>query len=355
MILFDLDVPKWVFFFEPIIKDLNSKGFETLIVSRGGDGYGELNALLDMKGLEYISIGEYGGASLENKLRESLNRQSQLIDIVKKYDVKVTVSGCVADITRVSYGLGIPIVTFYDLPTRSYQDDFSKTTHVTRLCMPFSNLVFKPFMIPDEIYTSLGLKDEQVITYDFLDTYIWLKDFKVDKSYVENKLPQIDYNKPIIVAREEEFKASYVDKKESFFYEAIKKLEQLDINLVIVPRYEAEPLKKEFTNSIILEEKIELQHLLAISSLFIGGGGTINSEAIYFGTPVISTRSFICHYDKYQIDSGLMYHSNDAEEIYTLAQKLIKEDYRDKAKEIFSNMNIDLDMISTKITSLIKS
>jgi len=63
------------------------------------------------------------------------------------------------------------------------------------------------------------------------------------------------------------------------------------------------------------EEKIFLQHLLKDVDLFIGGGGTINTESCFLGTPTISTRSFISHYDKWQIDNNLMVWTNDENEL----------------------------------------
>ncbi|MEA3316182.1 MAG: DUF354 domain-containing protein, partial [Campylobacterota bacterium] len=61
MILFDMDMPKWVLFFNPIIKKLRELNYKVIITSRGGEDYSELNKVLDLYNLEYISIGEDGG------------------------------------------------------------------------------------------------------------------------------------------------------------------------------------------------------------------------------------------------------------------------------------------------------
>ena len=98
-----------------------------------------------------------------------------------------------------------------------------------------------------------------------------------------------------------------------------------------------------------MEKKIILQHLLAYSDLFIGGGGTINIEATYFGVPVISIRSFISHYDKFLIDKGLMWHSNDKGEILDLIKKLLGKKTIQKAKEIYGKMKVDIDMFVGEI------
>ena len=339
-ILFDLDMSKWVLFFNPIIKKLKKLGHSVIITSRGGEDYSELNKVIELYNLDYISIGEYGGASLEGKLKASLYRMDKLTEIVKNVDV--VVSGSVVDINRVAFGLGKKVINFYDMPIRDYTLNLEKVLPQIKLTIPLSTKVFKPFIVPDEIYLKLGVDKKQIIEYNFIDPLIWLKDFKPNLEYIKKEIPKIDFNKKIVVIREEEFKASYVGKRYNFLDEAIKELQKENFNLIIIPRYEAKHLKDKFKNSIILEKKIILQHLLAFTDLFIGGGGTINIEATYFGVPVISTRSFISHYDKFLIDNNLMWHSNDKKEIINLAKSLIGK--KPNSKEVFDKMEVDIDM-----------
>jgi len=346
-ILFDLDMPKWVLFFLPIIKRLKEKNLNVVITSRGGEDYSELNKVLDLYNLDYISIGEYGGASLEGKLKASIYRQTKLIEVIKKYNVQVVVSGSVVDINRVAFGLGVKVINFNDMPIRGYKNECKNVTAVTRLTAPFSTTLFKPFVVPSEIFKNLGVCN--IKEYNFLDPLIWLKDFVPDIDYIKKEIPKIDFNKKIIVVREEEFKASYVQNKYSYFYEVIEELQKQDINLIIIPRYDATHLKERFKKAIVLEKKIILQHLLAYSDLFIGGGGTINIEATYFGVPVISTRSFISHYDKFLIDNNLMWHSNKKDEILDLVNKLLGKKTIEKAKEIYGKMEVDIDMFVDEI------
>ena len=339
-IWFDLVTPKSVLFFKSLIMALDN----VIVTTRGNKEYKEVIELLKLYKIPYISIGKYGD-NLEEKLKNSLNRQKKLIDIVKKYNIKKLVTLSSVDAIRVAFGLGIKIINFNDMPLKSYKFEYKDITPVTRLTAPFSSVLFKPFMVDDEIFLKLGV--ENIKTYNFIDPLIWLKDFNVDNEYIQKTIPQIDINKPIVVVREEEYKANYVLHQTPFLYEVIKKLQEWDINLVIIPRYESEYLKKRFKKAIVLEKKIILQNLLAQSNLFIGGGGTINIEACYFGVPVISTRSFISHYDKFLIDNNLMWHSNDSKEIISLSKKLIKQ--KTDSKPIFDKMEVDIDMFIKEI------
>jgi predicted glycosyltransferase len=82
--------------------------------------------------------------------------------------------------------------------------------------------------------------------------------------------------------------------------------------------------------------------------LFIGGGGTINSEACFLGTPTISTRSFISHYDKYQIDNNLMVWVETKEELIKKAKLLIGTKVDTRA---IKQMSIDIDDMIKNILS----
>ena len=344
-ILFDIDMGKWALFFIPIIKKLQNLGINTIITSRGGKGYNELNNILDLYNIDYISIGKFGGKKLENKLKASLFRQEKLIEIIKKYKINKVISGCVVDINRVAFGLGIENINFYDMPLADHTTNIKKALPQIRLTIPLSTKIFKPFVVPDEVILKFGLEKDQIIEYNFIDPLIWLKDFKFNRDYVKKiyKKYNINRNKFTIIVREEEYKASYVNKKYPFLYEALSEIyNKFNANIIIIPRYESEYLKKEFPFAYILEEKIILQHLLKDADLFIGGGGTINTEACFLGTPTISTRSFISHYDKWQIDNNLMVWTNNKKELLNYVKSAFNGELKpDKNKIKAMEINID--------------
>ena len=99
----------------------------------------------------------------------------------------------------------------------------------------------------------------------------------------------------------------------------------------------------------VIEEKIEVQHLLAFANLFIGGGGTLNSEACFLGTPTISTRSFISHYDKYQIDKGVMVWINNRDELIEKSLEMLNLKKSEKIENFLSEMEIDIEKLTNDI------
>lgn len=351
MIWFDLVTPKSVLFFIPMIKEIKNRGIKVLITAREGNGYSEVVELLRLYNMEFVNRGEFGGANLKDKLHASIERQKALMEFVTSYDIDRLVCLCSVDANRVAFGLGIPVINFYDIPLSDYKTNFKKALPQARLTLPLSTKVFKPFVVPDEIFLRFSLDEEQIFDYNFIDPLIWLKDFKADFKYVEKILEpyNIDLSKKLIIIREEEYKSSYVDKKFPILYEVLEEIyNTINSNIIIIPRYESTYLKDEFPFAIVLEEKVVIQHLLSYADLFIGGGGTLNTEACFFNTPTISTRSFICHYDKYQIDNNLMYWVNTKEELLEKTYKLLS-DKRNIEKNIFDNMDLDIPKIVNQI------
>lgn len=348
-IWFDLITPKSVLFFYPMIKALQNRGKDLLITAREGVDYKEVVELLKLYGIEFTNRGEFGGGGLKDKLHASIERQKALMEFVTLYDVEKLVCLSSVDAVRVAFGLGIPVYNFYDIPLSDFESDFTKALPQARLTIPLATKMFKPFVVPDGVITRFGLEKEQVVDYNFIDPLIWLRDFEYSFEYVKQILQNytIDYEKKTIVIREEEFKASYVDKKYPLLYDSLQQLNQnLDANIIIIPRYGSDELKKQFPFAVVLEEKVKVQHLLRFADLFIGGGGTLNSEACFLGTPTISTRSFICHYDKWQIDNGLMVWVKTKKQLLKRAKELIGTKVDTTS---LKSMNVDIEKIVTQI------
>lgn len=350
MIWFDLVTPKSVMFFKNIIKMLEIKGQEVFVTAREGAGYSEIVELLRLHDIAFYTVGEFGGARLEDKLKASIDRQFALMEFIRGKNVEKLVCLCSVDANRVAFGLGIPIYNFYDIPLSDYTANFKKALPQARLTLPLSAKAFRPYMVPSEIFERFSLEKDQIVEYKFLDVLIWLYEFKPDRKYFEDVLEKygLNKNKLTIVIREEEYKASYVMKKYPVLYQGLEVLKsKIDANFIAIPRYEPEPLQELLPFVCVLKEKMIVQHLLAYADLFIGGGGTLNSEACYFGTPTISTRSFVSHYDKFLIDEGLMKKADSVEELVELSLENIGR--RTDANRVFKQMSLDLNWLTEEI------
>lgn len=352
MIWFDLVTPKSVLFFRKIIEALQKQGQRVLVTAREGVGYREVVALLNLYKIDFVNRGEFGGGDLRDKLRASIERQKALMEFISLYNISKLVSLCSVDANRVAFGLGIPIINFYDIPLSDCSANFKKALPQARLTIPLSTRLFHPYLVPKEIFLRFGLEEDQIITYNFYDVYLWLYDFKPDKKYFQYILNKygLDNGKPLILVREEEFKSSYVSKKNNFLYKGVEILnKKLDANFIFIPRYESSYLEQQFPFATILKEKIYLQHLLAFCDLFIGGGGTINAESCFFGTPTISTRSFVSHYDKVLIDKGLMKKADNTQELVEIALQILG---KRNNSDFFRKMSINFAYILENILAV---
>lgn len=353
-IWFDIVTPKFVLFFKDMIKKFQELGYETLVTARKSEGYTEVTELLNIHHIEYFEIGSFGGEKLRNKLTASMERQVALCELLRNFRVKTLISGCSVDANRVAFGLNIPNINFYDIPLSDHTTNFKKALPQARLTIPLSTAIFHPFIVPREIFLRLALEDDQILSYNCIDPFVWLRNFKPSKEYIESEL-KIKLDKPLIVIREEEFKASYVSEKYSLLYDGLVRLtKKIGANFVIIPRYESKPLKDLFPFAMILDNASVIQHLLAYADLFIGGGGTINIEATYFGTPTISTRSFISHYDKYLIDKDLMMWVESADMMVDVASNILGKRNEGLAKAVYSAMNFDEGSIVNDILNLLE-
>ena len=333
MLWIDITDPKYALFFNallPYLERLDS----VLITTRKSDGYTECANLLAKFGIEAICIGGgsgYGGLSLEGKMLARIKRQEEFITLFKRVGKpRVFLSGASVEGAQSAFGLGIPIAHFSDTPMASFEGGEDNITVLSRLTLPLSSIIFYPFVVPKKAYRFFGVGMQNLIKYDFIDVALWLGDLQKemlgknsDKSKQKKdflaRLGFRDFgeNKPLILAREEEYKAHYVGKKYPFFYEILHALAKQNLaNIIIMPRYERWYLEQEFGKYEcvrVAKETFFVNEFYPHIDMLIGGGGTMNLESSFLGIPTLSTRSLLLYHDKYLLENGLMHHAKSVD------------------------------------------
>lgn len=329
MIWIDVATPKYAMFFASMIGELQQRGHKILVTTRYAPNYTEPKAILDLYKIPHIILGEYGGKTLLEKFEARISRQKEILDLFKEKGVpQVLICGAVVDSIQVAYGIGIPVVNMVDTPAYDIPNHWGiarNITVVSKLTIPCSTLLFYPFMLPKELMLQFALKESQIQSYPFIDVALWINAIKKEERNDFRIRYGLDSTKPTILIREEEYKAHYVKEKIPTIYEVIPLLKKaFDANLVIMPRYEKEQLKEDFSKvATILEEKLKPEEFYPFIDLFIGGGGTMNLEAVCYGIPTISTRSIWLMHDQYLIKNKLMFWSQDCNEIIKIAKEMI--------------------------------
>ncbi len=299
-IVIDILTPKQGMLFSSLSKRLQENGHSIFQVTRK---YREVTQLLSLKGIKALEIGKHGGENLSSKLTASVERTLQLSSIMTELRPDVAVSFSSPETSRVAFGLGIPHVCINDSP---------HAEAVARLTVPLATLLLTPKAIPKNAWTKFGISSKKIIQYNSLDSWAWLKDFNPNAKILAQL--NLEKSRPIVAFRPEESFASYLLGKTSKTPSLLPLIKSLlksgvDFQAVVLPRYDTQSLLKETLGAQVkvCESVIDASSLLYYSSVFIGAGGTMTSEAALLGVPTFSCypgKPYII--EKYLMRKGLI-------------------------------------------------
>tara|TARA_B100001250_G_scaffold213427_1_gene183073 strand:- start:27671 stop:28654 length:984 start_codon:yes stop_codon:yes gene_type:complete len=280
-----------VLFFRPFIERLEKEGHDVIVTARD---FSHVKELLENFKIIHTMIGMHYGKSIWKKAFGYFSRNLKLRKFIsqKKVDVALCHQSPYAMSTAKKLNIKKRIYIF-DNETAKWQNRlaFSSSTHV-----------ISPTYIPGSHIKYNGIKES-----------IYLQDFLPNRDVL--KLLNL-LEKNFIVVRPEPFTAAYYKGEENNQIEFIRSLvNKLDLQLVVIPRNENQKLLyfNQFGSKIIIpDEVIDTLSLTYFSKFLIGGGGTMNREAVALGVPVISTYSNqLLSVDKYLISEGLMLHDSN--------------------------------------------
>jgi predicted glycosyltransferase len=133
----------------------------------------------------------------------------------------------------------------------------------------------------------------------------------------------------MVVFRESETEASYLTGRVPVVIEAVRTLagRHPDWRFVGIPRYAPEQLRARLPmpNVAIPTDIVNAIALMASADLLLAGGGTMNIESAYFGTPTICCRPMTCLYEHWLLEHGLAHRPAEltAPAIVAMAEDLI--------------------------------
>ena len=297
-IVFDIAACKQVPFFKPMMARLVEMGYEVDVVTRAWD---ELDLVREHFGVQGKVLGEHGGETLLGKLLASAERVRQLALYFDETRPDALVTLCVPESSRAAFGLGVPIVCFLDLP---------ESTFVSKLALPLASRVCAPWILPTAAFTAYGVDLEKLFFYHSLDPVLWLQDrsHSANADYVRSL--DLDPGRPLVVCRETEWQASYVDTDIVRSVAEMLRERHPDWQIVCLSRYDSHRF-------------YDTPSLLAAADLFIGGGGTMCIEAAYFGTPVIATRALESRYITWLFEHQMALRADTLEETLARAESIM--------------------------------
>ncbi len=339
---FDVLTPKQVLFFGPIVAEFRSMGADVLVTSRR---YREVGPLADRAGLEMTFVGERGRKGREDQLLAATRRQEEMVPLVKKFGPGVAVSTASAVCARVAYGLGIKHVAVNDSPHSEVAG---------RLSLPLSHRLLCPWVIPYGAWAPYGLRRDQVITYRALDPAAWLK-----RPPVSGPVPKLDLSKDTVTVRFQESDAPYLAGADLGWSDKVLALlvdEFSGANIVALCRYDyqVEEVKRRFGSRVIVPEEVVGGHdLLAVTSLFVGMGGTMSAEAALMGVPTISAFQGSLYTDRYLMKVGLLEKARTPSSVVSKARRLLSGSTRAriarKARQVLGSMEDPVPPVARQI------
>lgn len=208
----------------------------------------------------FVVVGRYGLGSLSGKLMESTRRQLKFCRMFEKNPPDIGISHGSVELCRVAFGLGIPSICTNDTP---------HAEAVKRLTTPLTDYLVIPKAIPTSFFEGYGAK--RIIQFDGVDEVAWVKN-------VQPKIEQ-KYERPLIVVRQLQTKASYAKGKPDTTIALAKKLTSLG-KVVFLSRY----YRRTRKGIVIPTKLVDSVSLAAQADIVVSAGGTIAREAALQGT-----------------------------------------------------------------------
>jgi predicted glycosyltransferase len=272
-IWYDACTGKQVRYGVTIAKRLRQLGHEVILTTREHPDTLPIAKALNEK---FITIGKYNPASLLARLQESMQRMLEMCKLFEDNVPDLAVAHQSVESCRVAFGLNIPLISTADTPYAQA---------VNRLTIPLADTLITSKAIPQRLFKSFGA--QRIVQFDGVDEVAWVKDFVPTKKF--------NFEKPLIVVRQMEAKASYSLGKTDLTERLAQKLKSIG-NVLFIPRYDFSDRK----GLMITKEFVDSLNVAAYADLVINVGGTMAREAALQGTPsiVISTfaRSYVNEY-----------------------------------------------------------
>ncbi|MFQ6095631.1 MAG: DUF354 domain-containing protein [Candidatus Bathyarchaeia archaeon] len=348
----DILTPKQCMFLSKLCESLERRGHQVFKTTRR---YREVVELLRRKGIDAAVVGRHGGGTLIGKLRANVQRTLGLMRVVDELKPDMAISFSSPEMARVAFGLGIPHVCISDSP---------HAEAVSKLTVPLSKVLFTPMVIPKRLWVRYGISSQDILQYNALDAWAWLKDFKPDAKVLEEL--HLDVSKPILTFRTEETFAAYLlgKTKGASIVPVVERLieDGGDYQIVIIPRYKGQirSLKKAFKERVtVCESVIDGPSLLFYTTIFIGAGGTMSTEAALLGVPTLSCypgSPFMI--EKYLIKKGLIIRENDPgnliKRILNMLKRvdLVKGSRAERAQRLVEGFEDPISFITEKVERL---
>lgn len=290
----DLENSPHVPFFKPIVRELNSRGYRTVITAR--DAY-QVAELVQKFNMDAHLIGHHFGKIKALKVLGCLTRSAEMAPLIMKERPDLAVSHGSRSQLLLSSMLRIPTAVLFD---------YEYTKHVPYL---------KPtcIIIPEIINNGNAAHHSKIFRYPGIKEDVYVPDFKPDPKILDEL--KVSKGDLLVTLRPPATEAHYHNPESEKLFKAVLDLlgSTPHVRMVVLPRNERQAVQIEtdwrelFSKGRIIIPKhvVDGLNLIWHSDLVISGGGTMNREAAALGIPVYSIfRGRIGAIDRFLAESG---------------------------------------------------
>lgn len=304
----DLDNSPHVLFFDPIIKELKTRGHDVVVTARD---YAQVIGLSELFKLEYTKIGRHYGKNPLFKLTGLVIRACEMIPFVLREKPDLAISHGSRGQILAAGMTGTPAMVAFD---------YEYTTS-----LPF----FRPakIIIPEVLINKITNRTiDEISPYPGIKEDVYAHSHKPDPAFIEAL--NLGENEIVAAIRPPATLAHYyVPKSEELFEAVVEHLAaQPGVKVIIVPRTEqqAEDTKKRWPDHfssgrlMIPEQIVNGLDIIWFSDLVISAGGTMIREAAALGVPAYSIfGGKLGAVDQYLSESGRLTLIASTEEVKT--------------------------------------
>jgi predicted glycosyltransferase len=277
-IWFDMTASAHPVVFRPVIARLRDAGHEVEITARD---YAQTLGLLDLHGLDHVTIGRHPGASRPRKVLALLWRTEKLHRWARgRFDLAVAHGS--NDLALAAAWAGIPAVNMFDY-------EFAIQQH--HIGCRLARRVITPDAIPPSRLARFGATGDKLLQYPGLKEEYYLADFQPDATILGRL--GVDAERVIVVVRPPPDVSLYHRKSNPLFPRVLSYLgDRPDVHAVVIPRTAAQRQLVRSLNLpsvLVPDDAVDAQSLIAASDLVVSAGGSMNREAVALGVPVYTT------------------------------------------------------------------
>ena len=312
-VLIYLNHPAHFHLFKNVFLDLKSKEIDFQVVCKKKD---VLEDLLKGSATPYINVQvKERTTSKLSMISTIIQRGLRLLKIVRKYKPDLMI-GTAFELAHIGKLTGIPFVSVNE-------DDAEMIPLWSKYSYPWATYILSPFVCDN------GKWNQKTVNYNSYHelAYLHPDHFTPDPAIVEKYFSS---KSPYVIMRFAQLTAHHDTGISGINLEISNELVKILKPHADIYITSERPLEKELEPYRLRIDPLDMHHVMAFATLYIGDSQTMAAEAGVLGTPFIRFNDFVGRLgylaeleDKYQLGYGIL--TSDVEKLYETTSELIAD------------------------------